>query len=241
MNFEHVDFAYEDGKQILSDFNLIMQNRDRIGIVGDNGVGKSTLLNLINGDLVPTAGVLDIGETVRIGYFSQQIKDMDESKRVINYLQEVADEVKTTVGTTSITELLEQFLFPRSTHGTQIAKLSGGEKKRLYLLKILIEKPNVLLLDEPTNDLDIATLTVLENFLNGFGGPVVTVSHDRYFLDKVANKILAFEEGGVREFLVTTQTTLMKKPSYKSNQPSSRRKKSKLALKLRKSKKTKNA
>ena len=200
VNFEHVDFAYEDGKQILSDFNLIMQNRDRIGIVGDNGVGKSTLLNLINGDLVPTAGALDIGETVRIGYFSQQIKDMDESKRVINYLQEVADEVKTTVGTTSITELLEQFLFPRSTHGTQIAKLSGGEKKRLYLLKILIEKPNVLLLDEPTNDLDIATLTVLENFLNGFGGPVVTVSHDRYFLDKVANKILAFEEGGVREF-----------------------------------------
>ena len=200
VNFKHVDFAYEDGKQILSDFNLIMQNRDRIGIVGDNGVGKSTLLNLINGDLVPTAGVLDIGETVRIGYFSQQIKDMDESKRVINYLQEVADEVKTTVGTTSITELLEQFLFPRSTHGTQIAKLSGGEKKRLYLLKILIEKPNVLLLDEPTNDLDIATLTVLENFLNGFGGPVVTVSHDRYFLDKVANKILAFEEGGVREF-----------------------------------------
>ena len=200
VNFEHVDFAYEDGKQILSDFNLIMQNRDRIGIVGDNGVGKSTLLNLINGDLVPTAGVLDIGETVRIGYFSQQIKDMDESKRVINYLQEVADEVKTTVGTTSITELLEQFLFPRSTHGTQIAKLSGGEKKRLYLLKILIEKPNVLLLDEPTNDLDIATLTVLENFLNGFGGPAVTVSHDRYFLDKVANKILAFEEGGVREF-----------------------------------------
>ncbi len=200
INFEHVDFAYEDGKQILSDFNLIMQNRDRIGIVGDNGVGKSTLLNLINGDLVPTAGVLDIGETVRIGYFSQQIKDMDESKRVINYLQEVADEVKTRVGTTSITELLEQFLFPRSTHGTQIAKLSGGEKKRLYLLKILIEKPNVLLLDEPTNDLDIATLTVLENFLNGFGGPVVTVSHDRYFLDKVANKILAFEDGGVREF-----------------------------------------
>lgn len=112
----------------------------------------------------------------------------------------MADEVKTTVGTTSISELLEQFLFPRSTHGTQIAKLSGGEKKRLYLLKILIEKPNVLLLDEPTNDLDIATLTVLENFLQGFAGPVITVSHDRYFLDKVATKILAFEAGGVREF-----------------------------------------
>lgn len=108
--------------------------------------------------------------------------------------------MKTTVGTTSVTELLEQFLFPRSSHGTQIAKLSGGEKKRLYLLKILIEKPNVLLLDEPTNDLDIATLTVLENFLQSFGGPVITVSHDRYFLDKVANKILAFEQGTVREF-----------------------------------------
>lgn len=199
IQFEDVDFSFPD-KPILSDFSLLVQNKDRIGIVGDNGVGKSTLLNLINGDLQPTTGKLAIGETVRIGYFSQQIKDMDENKRVINYLQEVADEVKTTVGTTSVTDLLEQFLFPRSTHGTQIAKLSGGEKKRLYLLKILIEKPNVLLLDEPTNDLDIATLTVLENFLQGFAGPVITVSHDRYFLDKVANKILAFENGGVREF-----------------------------------------
>ncbi len=199
INFENVDFAYPN-KQILTDFNLLIQNKDRIGIVGDNGVGKSTLLNLIVGDLEPTAGKVDVGETVRVGYFSQQLKDMDESKRVINYLQEVADEVKTSVGTTSVTDLLEQFLFPRSTHGTLISKLSGGEKKRLYLLKILIEKPNVLLLDEPTNDLDIATLTVLENFLQGFGGPVITVSHDRYFLDKVANKILAFENGGVREF-----------------------------------------
>lgn len=200
VNFEQVDFSYDDTKPILSDFNLIIQNKDRIGIVGDNGVGKSTLLNLMSGELTPTAGRLDIGETVRIGYFSQQIKGMDESKRVISYLQEVADEVKTTVGTTSISELLEQFLFPRSTHGTQIAKLSGGEKKRLYLLKILIEKPNVLLLDEPTNDLDIATLTVLEHFLSGFAGPVITVSHDRYFLDKVANKILAFENGKIKAF-----------------------------------------
>lgn len=199
VNFENVDFSFP-GKPILSDFNLLIQNKDRIGIVGDNGVGKSTLLNLITGELQPSSGKIDIGETIRIGYFSQQIKDMDESKRVINYLQEVADEVKTAVGITSVTELLEQFLFPRSTHGTQIAKLSGGEKKRLYLLKILIEKPNVLLLDEPTNDLDIATLTVLENFLQGFAGPVITVSHDRYFLDKVANKILAFENGGIREF-----------------------------------------
>ena len=199
INFKEVSFAYPD-KQILTDFNLLVQNKDRIGIVGDNGVGKSTLLNLINGDLQPTDGELEIGETIRIGYFSQLTKDMDENKRVINYLQEVADEVKTSVGTTSVTDLLEQFLFPRSTHGTLIAKLSGGEKKRLYLLKILIEKPNVLLLDEPTNDLDIATLTVLENFLQTFSGPVITVSHDRYFLDKVANKILAFEKGHVREF-----------------------------------------
>ncbi|SND33315.1 ABC-F family ATP-binding cassette domain-containing protein [Streptococcus pneumoniae] len=142
-----------------------------------------------------------IGETVRIAYFSQQIEGLDESKRVINYLQEVAEEVKTSGGsTTSIAELLEQFLFPRSTHGTLIEKLSGGEKKRLYLLKLLLEKPNVLLLDEPTNDLDIATLTVLENFLQGFAGPVLTVSHDHYFLDKVATKILAFEDGKIRPF-----------------------------------------
>lgn len=199
INFENVSFAYPD-KQILTDFNFLVQNKDRIGIVGDNGVGKSTLLNLINGDLQPTVGNLEIGEMVRIGYFSQLTKDMDENKRVINYLQEVADEVKTSVGTTSVTDLLEQFLFPRSTHGTLISKLSGGEKKRLYLLKILIEKPNVLLLDEPTNDLDIATLTVIESFLQTFSGPVITVSHDRYFLDKVTNKILAFENGHVREF-----------------------------------------
>ena len=192
ISFSHVDFAYEN-KPILSDFNLLIQNKDRIGIVGDNGVGKSTLLNLMTKRLEPSAGVVEIGETVRIGYFSQQLVDMDESKRVIGYLQEVADEVKTSVGTTSVTELLEQFLFPRSTHGTVIAKLSGGEKKRLYLLRLLIEKPNVLLLDEPT-------LTVLEQFLQQFAGPVITVSHDRYFLDKVANKILAFENGTVREF-----------------------------------------
>ena len=199
IEFQNVDFAY-DQKPILSQFSLLIQNKDRIGIVGDNGVGKSTLLNLIAGKLQPQAGQLIIGETVRVAYFSQQIEGLDESKRVINYLQEVAEEVKIGSGTTSIAELLEQFLFPRSTHGTLIEKLSGGEKKRLYLLKLLLEKPNVLLLDEPTNDLDIATLTVLENFLQGFAGPVITVSHDRYFLDKVASKILAFEDGGIREF-----------------------------------------
>ena len=199
IEFQNVDFAY-DQMPILSQFSLLIQNKDRIGIVGDNGVGKSTLLNLIAGKLQPQAGQLIIGETVRVAYFSQQIEGLDESKRVINYLQEVAEEVKIGSGTTSIAELLEQFLFPRSTHGTLIEKLSGGEKKRLYLLKLLLEKPNVLLLDEPTNDLDIATLTVLENFLQGFAGPVITVSHDRYFLDKVASKILAFEDGGIREF-----------------------------------------
>ena len=199
IEFQNVDFAY-DQKPILSQFSLLIQNKDRIGIVGDNGVGKSTLLNLIAGKLQPQTGQLIIGETVRVAYFSQQIEGLDESKRVINYLQEVAEEVKIGSGTTSIAELLEQFLFPRSTHGTLIEKLSGGEKKRLYLLKLLLEKPNVLLLDEPTNDLDIATLTVLENFLQGFAGPVITVSHDRYFLDKVASKILAFEDGSIREF-----------------------------------------
>ncbi|WP_024406320.1 ABC-F family ATP-binding cassette domain-containing protein [Streptococcus suis] len=199
INFENVSFSYPD-KPILTDFNLLIQNKDRIGIVGDNGKGKSTLLNLIAGDLQADSGKVDIGETIRIGYFSQTIKGLDESKRVINFLQEVAEEAKTTSGMVSIAELLEQFLFPRNTHGTLIEKLSGGEKKRLYLLKILLQRPNVLLLDEPTNDLDIATLTVLEHFLQGFTGPVITVSHDRYFLDKVANKILAFEDSGIETF-----------------------------------------
>ncbi|MBY5014472.1 ABC-F family ATP-binding cassette domain-containing protein [Streptococcus suis] len=199
INFENVSFSYPD-KPILADFNLLIQNKDRIGIVGDNGKGKSTLLNLIAGVLQADSGKVDIGETIRIGYFSQTIKGLDESKRVINFLQEVAEEAKTTSGMVSIAELLEQFLFPRNTHGTLIEKLSGGEKKRLYLLKILLQRPNVLLLDEPTNDLDIATLTVLEHFLQGFAGPVITVSHDRYFLDKVATKILAFEDSGIQTF-----------------------------------------
>ena len=199
VSFENVNFSYP-GKPILSNFNLLIQNADRIGIVGDNGKGKSTLLNLIAGDLTPDAGKISVGETIRIGYFSQQIKGLDESKRVINFLQEVAEEAQTTSGMVSIAELLEQFLFPRNTHGTLIEKLSGGEKKRLYLLKILLERPNVLLLDEPTNDLDIATLTVLENFLQNFAGPVIIVSHDRYFLDKVATKVIVFEDEEVRIF-----------------------------------------
>ena len=158
------------------------------------------MLNLISGDLTPDSGSVEIGETIKIGYFSQQIRGLDESKRVINFLQEVADNAQTYSGeSTSVVNLLEQFLFPRTTHGTLIEKLSGGEKKRLYLLKILLQQPNVLLLDEPTNDLDIATLTVLENFIQHYQGVVITVSHDRYFLDKVAKKLLVFYKGTITE------------------------------------------
>src|SRR5574341_1121295 len=200
INFEHVNFAFSADKPILTDFNLLVQNTDRIGIVGNNGTGKSTLLNLISGDLTPDSGSVEIGETIKIGYFSQQIRGLDESKRVINFLQEVADNAQTSSGESiSVVNLLEQFLFPRTTHGTLIEKLSGGEKKRLYLLKILLQQPNVLLLDEPTNDLDIATLTVLENFIQHYQGVVITVSHDRYFLDKVAKKLLVFYKGTITE------------------------------------------
>ncbi len=236
IEFQDVDFAYGD-KQILSHFNILLQNKDRLGIVGDNGVGKSTLLNLIAGQLQPQSGQVIIGETVRVAYFSQQIEGLDESKRVINYLQEVAEEVKSGSGTTSIAELLEQFLFPRSSHGTLIEKLSGGEKKRLYLLKLLLEKPNVLLLDEPTNDLDIATLTVLENFLQGFAGPVITVSHDRYFLDKVASKILAFEDGEVREFFGNYTDYLDEKAFRQSSAAISQKKEKEKPVKAREQKK----
>ncbi|WP_311164488.1 ABC-F family ATP-binding cassette domain-containing protein [Streptococcus cristatus] len=236
IEFRDVDFAYGD-KQILSHFNLLLQNKDRLGIVGDNGVGKSTLLNLIAGQLQPQSGQVIIGETVRVAYFSQRIEGLDESKRVINYLQEVAEEVKGGSGTTSIAELLEQFLFPRSSHGTLIEKLSGGEKKRLYLLKLLLEKPNVLLLDEPTNDLDIATLTVLENFLQGFAGPVITVSHDRYFLDKVASKILAFEDGQVREFFGNYTDYLDEKAFRQSSVAISQKKEKEKLVKAREQKK----
>ena len=236
IEFQDVDFAYGD-KQILSHFNLLLQNKDRLGIVGDNGVGKSTLLNLIAGQLQPQSGQVIIGETVRVAYFSQRIEGLDESKRVINYLQEVAEEVKAGSGTTSIAELLEQFLFPRSSHGTLIEKLSGGEKKRLYLLMLLLEKPNVLLLDEPTNDLDIATLTVLENFLQGFAGPVITVSHDRYFLDKVASKILAFEDGQVREFFGNYTDYLDEKAFRQSSAAISQKKEKEKSVKAREQKK----
>lgn len=200
---------------ILDRFSLLVQARERLGITGENGAGKSTLLNLISGYLTPQQGTISIGETVRLAYYTQQTEAIDPEKRMITYLQEVAEEIQRSDGTTiSVTELLERFLFPRHTHGSKIAKLSGGERRRLYLLKLLIEQPNVLLLDEPTNDLDIATLTILEDYLQTFPGAVLTVSHDRYFLDKVAEKLVIFNGqanidtyfGTIEEYLAQKKT-----------------------------------
>ncbi|KAF1292013.1 ABC-F family ATP-binding cassette domain-containing protein [Candidatus Enterococcus leclercqii] len=189
-------YAFND-KVILRDFDLLIQSRERLGITGENGAGKSTLLNILAERLPLDKGLLIVGETVRIAYYTQTNEALAEDKRVIAYLQEVAEEARQSDGTSiSVAELLERFLFPRNTHGTLIAKLSGGEKRRLFLLKLLISQPNVLLLDEPTNDLDIATLTVLEDYLQSFPGAVITVSHDRYFLDKVAEKLLIFKGDG---------------------------------------------
>ncbi len=186
-----------EGKKILSHFDLLIQSKERLGITGKNGAGKSTLLNLLAGRLILDSGVLEVGETVRLAYYTQQNEALDPEKRMIAYLQEAAEEVKQRDGSQiGVAELLERFLFPRFMHGTKIGKLSGGEKRRLYLLKLLIQQPNVLLLDEPTNDLDIATLTILEDYLQDFAGAVITVSHDRYFLDKVAEKLLIFEGEG---------------------------------------------
>lgn len=216
INFKNAAFSYPD-RPIFKDFELIVQGHSRLGIVGDNGVGKSTLLNIIDGELALTDGILEIGETVKIGYFSQEIRGLDENKRMINFLEEVASAAHNNSGENiSIVNLLEQFLFPRSSHGTLISKLSGGEKKRLYLLKILLLQPNVLLLDEPTNDLDIATLTVLENFLGSFPGAVLTVSHDRYFQDKVSNELLAFEDGQINHYFGAYSDYLAVKMEEKS-------------------------
>lgn len=216
INFKNAAFSYPD-RPIFKNFELIVQGHSRLGIVGDNGVGKSTLLNIIDGELALTDGILEIGETVKIGYFSQEIRVLDENKRMINFLEEVASAAHNSSGENiSIVNLLEQFLFPRSSHGTLISKLSGGEKKRLYLLKILLLQPNVLLLDEPTNDLDIATLTVLENFLGSFPGAVLTVSHDRYFQDKVSNELLAFEDGQINHYFGAYSDYLAVKTEEKS-------------------------
>lgn len=189
-----------DDRIILKDFNQLIQGNERIGITGANGTGKSTLLNAIAGTQQLDSGQIEIGETVKLAYYTQVTEPIPDDKRVIAYLSEVAEEVTDRDGNKiSAAELLEQFLFPPFMHGTLIRQLSGGEKRRLYLLKLLIQQPNVLLLDEPTNDLDIATLTILEEYLASFNGTVITVSHDRYFLDKVANQLLVFAGQGVIE------------------------------------------
>ena len=183
--------------QILQDFNWLVQAGDRIGITGENGAGKTSLLNVIAQRVPLDSGVMKIGETVKLGYYTQQTEGINDSKRMISFLSEVAESVTDKDGNKlSVIQLLERFLFPRFMHGTLIRKLSGGEKRRLYLLKILMQQPNVLLLDEPTNDLDIGTLTVLEDYLDSFAGTVITVSHDRYFLDKVADDLLIFHGNG---------------------------------------------
>lgn len=180
--------------KIINDFDLLVKAGDRIGITGVNGAGKSSFLNVLSGDLPLDSGELIVGETVKLAYYRQQTEKIPEDKRIINYLDEVGQSVVNKNGErVSTTQLLEQFLFPRFMHGTLIRKLSGGEKRRLYLLKLLMSSPNVLLLDEPTNDLDIGTLTILEDYLESFSGTVITVSHDRYFLDKVASDLLIFK------------------------------------------------
>ena len=195
------DGSYRINDQtLLEHLDLLIQSRERLGITGKNGAGKSTLLNILAGRIPLDSGTISIGETVRLAYYTQENEEMAPDKRMIAYLQEAAEEAKTVDGSQiGVAELLERFLFPRFMHGTLIGKLSGGEKRRLFLLKLLIQQPNVLLLDEPTNDLDIATLTILEDYFRSFPGAVITVSHDRYFLDKVADKLLVFQENGKQE------------------------------------------
>ncbi len=183
-------------KKLIEDFNYIFLKNDRIGIIGHNGCGKSTLMKMIMGLEQPDSGNITIGQTIKIGYFSQENEYMDDSMKMIEYVRDRAEYVKTSEGIITASQMLERFLFPRHVHYTRIEKLSGGEKRRLYLLRILMEAPNVLILDEPTNDLDIQTMTILEDYLDSFDGIVITVSHDRYFLDRVTRRIFAFEENG---------------------------------------------
>ncbi|GGB00512.1 ABC transporter ATP-binding protein [Macrococcus hajekii] len=198
---DHIGISLGD-RQLFSDFSTIVQTTDRIGIVGENGSGKSTLLNILSENLIDYEGTVKIGQTVKIGYYKQANSKMNENMRVIDFLREKAEEATQKDGTKiSVTQLLERFLFPSCTHGTLIHRLSGGEKKRLYLLSILIEGPNVLLLDEPTNDLDTETLTILEQYLSEFSGAVLTVSHDRYFLDKVVNKYWYLTDMTIQQIL----------------------------------------
>lgn len=196
IELEHIYKAYGE-KKLIEDFNYILLRRDRVGIIGPNGSGKSTLVNILAGRLQPDSGRLETGETVKIGLFSQESYHMDEELRVIEFIREGAEYLTTSTGDKiTASQMLERFLFSPAMQWTPISKLSGGEKRRLHLLRVLMEAPNVLLLDEPTNDLDIETLTILEDYIEGFPGAVVAVSHDRYFLDKVAEKIFSFEGAG---------------------------------------------
>lgn len=193
---EHISKSF-DGLKIIEDFSCLLQSGDRIAIVGPNGVGKSTLLNLFSGELVPDAGLIEKGSTVKIAHFHQHIPKMDDHKRMIEYIRETSNDIEDGTGQRiSASQMLERFLFPSRVHGTLIEKLSGGERKRLYLLKLLMEQPNVLLLDEPTNDLDIETLGILEDFIETFPGVVMTISHDRFFLDRTSSKLWILDGSG---------------------------------------------
>lgn len=192
----HVSKSFDDNK-VIDDFTFMLQRNDRVGIIGPNGSGKSTLLNILSGKLKPDSGKIELGETVKIGLYSQEIQHIENNLRVIDYIRESAEYLITSEGNhISASQMLEKFLFPPALQWAPIAKLSGGEKRRLYLLKILMEAPNILLLDEPTNDLDIETLIILEDYLEDFKGAVIVVSHDRYFLDRMAERIFAFERNG---------------------------------------------
>lgn len=195
IELEHISKGFGD-KHLINDFSYIVLRDDRIGFIGSNGCGKSTLMKMIMGILKPDEGNITIGDTVKIGYFAQENEDMTGDIRVIDYIRNVAEYIQTTKGQASASQMLDRFLFPPELQYTPLDKLSGGEQRRLYLLKVLMEAPNVLILDEPTNDLDIQTLTILEDYLDTFAGIVITVSHDRYFLDRIVNRIFAFEEGG---------------------------------------------
>ncbi|MBP1755304.1 MAG: transporter related [Firmicutes bacterium] len=194
-----VSKAFGD-KKLISNFTYILLPGDRIGIIGPNGCGKSTLLNIIAGMLPPDDGTIETGTTIKLGYFSQENEYMDDNLKVIEYIRDTAEYIQTSEGTATASQMCDRFLFLGSMQYTQIAKLSGGEKRRLYLLKVLMEAPNILVLDEPTNDLDIQTLTILEDYLETYPGIVVTVSHDRYFLDKIASRIFSFEDGVIRQY-----------------------------------------
>ena len=195
VELDHVTKAFGD-HVVLRDFTYHIARDDRVGIVGRNGAGKSTLLNLIAGKLTPDSGTVDWGETVRIGYFSQEGRELDPRQRVYDFIHEVAGQVKTREGNFSATQMMERFLFPTQLQGQPIGKLSGGERRRLYLLSLLMEAPNILLLDEPTNDLDVTTLAILEEYLETFPGAVLAVSHDRFFLDKLAQQIFEVHGDG---------------------------------------------